>query len=190
MLLTVAALEEHRLSFDMSKQQARMDRVQLYVLEQQQYLTQYKTPNASDAASVPESCRNEEPLASDAFSVSISEIVRRKQQQEQKQCQSSTAVSSFEALHDKKQTLLFPPSFVDYTTLKSNPIIFAKKKQEKRKSTPTIEKHHKRRNLLPTLPDSQEKMPPRSTPNIIKKANHGMHLLQVKYMYMHRLQKN
>lgn len=169
-MLSASALEKHKQSFEIARYQTKMNRVKSYLMEQEYYLNQYNSPNTSDVGSVPDSCKNEEPLSSNAFSASISEIIKRKH------CQSTTTPSSGGvACHHpkKKQTVPPPLSSIDRHAKSSRP---AAGNNENKQRTSSSTERYKRHD-----PSSQspENTPPRSKPNIIKKAAHGMHLLQV-----------
>ncbi|CEP15093.1 hypothetical protein [Parasitella parasitica] len=169
-MLSAESLEKHKQGFDTLKYEMKMDRVQSYVMDQQQYLHLYKSPNTSDAGSVPESCQNQGSLASITFSVSISELIKRKQRAA---AQLKTSPSAVSTRPPYKQTLTN-----SYTQKTSNRPACENEQQRSPTLTHDNDRRDTKRRKSSALSKSPENVSPQPTPNIIKKAAHGMHLIQ------------
>ncbi|KAL7312189.1 hypothetical protein PS15m_007983 [Mucor circinelloides] len=173
MLLSTAALEKHKKNFDMFKHQMKLNRVKSYVENQQSYISQYKSPDSSDGSSVPESCENQEPLSSNAFSASISEIIRRKQ--------SHSEATPLSSIHHQEQR---PSSFTRKQPLLHSSFIDRSKRSAALDSVHDKSLARQKRHKSSSSSSSSaaahalNKIPLQTKPNIIKKATHGMHLLQ------------
>lgn len=185
MLLSTAALEKHRGEFDTYKQQMKLNRVKSYIADQQSYVSQYSSPNSSDIGSVPESCENQETLSSSAFSASISEIIRRKQARPEAAPSSSTNHPSLCQQQQqspcpsiRKQPHPLPPALTDCCIQKP------KRPQQVAESVhqDSLVQHKRHKLSSASASHVSERVSVHTKPTIIKKAAHGMHLLQVLQM--------
>ncbi|KAL9545693.1 hypothetical protein MBANPS3_007029 [Mucor bainieri] len=196
MLLSTAALEKHKDNFEMLKHQMKLNRVKSYIADQQSYIHQYQSPNSSDIGSIPESCENQEPLSSNAFSASISEVIRRKQGRpaEAAAATATAAAPSFSAhfpphppsssYYIRKQPLLHPPSIDHYNTqkrVKRSAVVPDESLVHHHEDSLFIRHNKKHKSSSSSLAHGSERIPLQQQakkPNMIKKAAHGMHLLQ------------
>lgn len=191
-MLSKAALEKHKGEFDMYKQQMKLNRVRSYVANQQRYVSQYHSPNSSDIGSVPESCENQEPLSSNAFSASISEIIRRKQAHSEAAAAPSSSThhhhpSPYQQQQQQQQSLCssirkqppFYPSLTDCYAQKA-------KRPQVPESVPQgsslVQRKRYKSSSVSSSHVSERLVSVQTKPTIIKKATHGMHLLQVLQM--------
>ncbi|KAK4511711.1 uncharacterized protein ATC70_007254 [Mucor velutinosus] len=173
MLLSTAALEKHKDNYDMFKHQMKLNRVKTYVADQQSYIHQYRSPNSSNIGSVPESCENQEPLSSNAFSASISEIIRRKQARPEASLSPNTQNAPLQpSCYTRKQPLLHPSSIDCYIQETNRPAV----PNESVHQGTALARHSKKHKSSSS--HASEKISLQTKPNIIKKAAHGMHLLQ------------
>ncbi|GAN00893.1 hypothetical protein MAM1_0003d00319 [Mucor ambiguus] len=177
MLLSTAALEKHKGNFDMFKHQMKLDRVKSYVADQQNYIHQYKSPSSSNVGSVPESCESQEPLSSNVFSASISEIIQRKQARSDAAPSSNTHLPSHQpsSSYTQKQPLLHSSSMDRCMPKAKRPAVPDESVQEG-----SLVRHNKRHKLSSSSSHASDRIPLQTKPSIIKKATHGMQLLKMK----------
>lgn len=185
MLLSRAALEKHKKDFDIFKHQMKLNRVKSYVENQQNYISQYKSPDSSDGSSVPESCEDQEPLSSNAFSASISEIIRRKQSHSEAAPLSSIHHQEQQSSSFTRKQYLLHSSFIDRNKRSASLHSVHDNSLARQKRHKSLSSSSSSSSAAAAEAHALNKIPPQTKPSIIKKATHGMHLLQVVFFFVY-----